>query len=88
MRRDFSLNLERLDQFRPGEEFLGLFTVDGKNVVWIIQRAKEETAGFRFVTYHGSPHPHYVPDPIGWARLPYHSAQWVERLREKEKRRG
>lgn len=66
---EFNYDITGLDAFKHGEEFLGLFSIAGKPTVWIVFRA-EETAGFNFVTCHGSPHPHYVPDPIAWARLP------------------
>lgn len=66
----FEYNLQGLDTFAKGEEFLGLYDIDGKKVVRILFRAKQREAGFRFLTRHGSVHPHYIQDPIAWARLP------------------
>jgi hypothetical protein len=66
----FDYNLQGLDQFARGEEFLGLFNIDGKLMVRILFRAKQRGTGLRFLTRHGSEHPHYIQDPIAWARLP------------------
>lgn len=70
----FNYNLQVLEQFARGEEFLGLYEIDGKMMVRIMFRAKQAeitpTARLRFLTRHGSEHPHYIQDPIAWARLP------------------
>lgn len=69
----FSYDLTGLDQFKKGEEFLGLYELpDGKKVVNIIFRAAQriEAGGLRFLTRYGSQHPHYVNDPIAWAEIP------------------
>lgn len=66
----FDYNLQMLDTFPRGEEFLGLYDIDGTRMVRIIFRAKQRTEGLRFLTRHGSEHPHYIQDPIAWARLP------------------
>jgi len=67
----FNYDLTRLDTFKKGEEFLGLYELpDGKKVARIIFRASQHTEGLRFLTRHGSQHPHYVNDPLAWAELP------------------
>lgn len=66
----FNYDPRGLEGFRDGEQFLGLYKIEGRDVVWILYLADEPTAGFRFLTCHASPHPHYVPDPVAWARMP------------------
>ena len=54
------------------EPFLGLYEhPGGERFAMIIWRAEQPTAGLNFLTLHGSAHPHYVTDPIGWADLPH-----------------
>lgn len=52
------------------EPFLGLYNANGVKRSVIIWRAAKPTEGLRFLTLEGSPHPHYMPDPIAWSELP------------------
>lgn len=68
----FNYNLKGLDAFEVGEDFLGLYILlpHSKPAARILWRATRAEGEFRFVTRHGSEDPHYVEDPIAWARMP------------------
>lgn len=72
----FDYDVSKLDQFKVGEEFLGLINAGETLAVRIMFRAEEPIGpggnfpAMHFLTRHGSEHPHYVLDPIAWARIP------------------
>lgn len=72
LRNAFTRDLRKLPT--NTKPFLGLYEDGvGQKFVMIIWRADTPTAGLNYLTLHGSQHPHYVADPIGWADLPHYS---------------
>lgn len=69
--REYSFNYDlSAIPVSPLIKFLGLYKFEGVEEVQIIWRAEKPISGLRYLTEHKSESPHYVQQPLAWARLP------------------